>query len=149
MIGSTTNSISEIDDRLIDCSLVEAVDKTAKGHLRLQTNFRYPDGSSIDLFIKKRNDLLDQVEPILLTDFGNTSAWLSNLQIYPNKSQRRSAFMSDILETYGVRNSSGNLELSVEPGQLAAGLMKLGQSCLRLGHRLIKSHPNSNCSKFD
>ena len=40
--------------------------------------------------------------------------------------------MNDILDLYGVKNNSGALEISVEPGQMAAGLMKLGQSCLRL-----------------
>jgi hypothetical protein len=40
--------------------------------------------------------------------------------------------MQDILETYGVLNSAGSLELCVQPGEVTAGVIRLGQACLRI-----------------
>jgi hypothetical protein len=110
-----------VPQTLIDCSLIKSVDTTSKGHMRLQTAFLYPDGSS----------LLTSVEPVLVTDFGTTLSWLSNLQIRPNKSRRRNALFLEILQTYGVANLGGSLELVAQPSELTLAIIRLGQTCLR------------------
>jgi hypothetical protein len=128
-----SSELEEVQRRLVECSLVKAADITTKGHIRMQTAFLYPDGSNVDIFIRKRRDLISPVETeIYLTDFGTTISWLANLQVSPLKSKRRKALMQDIIETYGVADNGGSLELRVSPHELTGGLIRLGQACLRL-----------------
>lgn len=113
--------------------LIEAVDRVPKGHLRIATAFRYPDGSTVDLFIANRADLLSGTEPfILLTDFGNTFLWLDQLDIRPLRSARRRRLTEDVLETYGVAHDKGALCCTVTTEDLLPGIIRLGQACIRI-----------------
>ena len=132
MLTLTERKLSEAKAQLLDCSLIKGVDTTSKGHLRLQTTFLYPDGSHVDLFIKNSDDLLQDVELPVLTDFGTTIAWLSNTQVNPRKSKRRAAVMEDIVATYGIQHRGGALELRADPSRLSEAIVRLGQACIRL-----------------
>lgn len=112
--------------------LVEAVDAVPKGHLRFATAFRYPDGSTVDLFIANRQDLLSDIDPLTLTDFGNTFLWLDQLDIRPLKSARRRRLTEDVLETYGVTHAKGALSCMVKAEDLVSGIIRLGQACIRI-----------------
>ena len=72
-------------DALSPHGLVRSVDLLPKGHVRIETAFHYPDGSTIDLFIPRDDGFLGGLEPIELTDFGNTLTWLAQLGINPLK----------------------------------------------------------------
>lgn len=132
MALNSNQMIESARTKLFGCSLIKAVDVTSKGHIRMQTSFLYPDGSHVDLFIRKEDDLLASIEPIKLTDFGNTVSWLSNAHVHPRKSKRRSAVMDDILETYGIHLSGSSLELPSDESHLTESIIRLGQACLRL-----------------
>ena len=132
MPANSQNALEKTRTHLFDCSLIKAIDLTSKGHIRMQTSFLYPDGSHVDIFIKKNHGLLASVEPLLITDFGTTFAWLSNAQVHPKKSKRRAAVMDDILATYGIRLNGSSLELHTEDNRLSEAIIRLGQACLRL-----------------
>ncbi|MFD2234242.1 DUF1828 domain-containing protein [Phaeospirillum tilakii] len=112
--------------------LIESVDAVPKGHVRIATAFRYPDGSSVDLFIANRSDLLADVVPVTLTDFGNTFLWLDQLDIRPLKSARRKRQTMDVLEIYDITHAKGALSCEVVPDDLVSGIIRLGQACIRI-----------------
>lgn len=113
--------------------LVRNVDLLPKGHTRIETAFHYPDGSSMDLFVAHRDsDLLNGLEPLELTDFGNTLSWLGQIGIDPFKSQRRRKQMSDILRMYDVREEGTAIKCRVSSNEIGEGIIRLGQACLRL-----------------
>jgi hypothetical protein len=118
--------------KLRGTALVHEVDLVPKGHTRIQTGFFYPDGSSVDLFIERENGLLAGLEPVKLTDFGNTFSWLGQVGVDPQKSPRRREIVKDVLTTYDVREAGGALELRVPRADLATGIVRLGQACLRI-----------------
>ena len=113
-------------------ALIEAVDAVPKGHLRIASAFRYPDGSAVDLFIANQKDLLSGVGPVTLTDFGNTFLWLDQLDIRPLKSARRKQLTEDVLETYGGTHARGSLSCTVDKTNLLPGIIRLGQACIRI-----------------
>ncbi len=129
----------EVKNYFKACPLVEDIDLLPKGHIRIATAFRYPDGSSVDVFIVNRPDLLSKVMPLTLTDFGNTFLWLDQMDIRPLRSSRRRRLTSDILETYSIVQAKGVLSCDVTIQDLATGLIRLGQACIRIAD-LIFTH---------
>ena len=106
-------------------SLVRSADELPSGHVRIETPFKYPDGSSIDVFLEPRT-LIDETR---LSDLGQTTAWLLDLQVKPWLSKKRQAFVEDALRTYGVEQSGGELILLVpRPAELAEGVIRLAQA---------------------
>lgn len=112
--------------------LVRSVDVLPKGHTRIETAFHYPDGSTMDLFIPRDDGLLRGLEPVQLTDFGNTLSWLAHLGINPLKSRRRRKLMNDVLQVYGVSELGTELRCRIPATDLGAGIIRLGQACLRI-----------------
>lgn len=129
----------EVKGHFQNCPLVEEIDLLPKGHVRISTAFRYPDGSSVDVFIANRQDMLSKEMPMTLTDFGNTFLWLDQVDIRPLRSARRRRLTFDILETYGIEHSKGVLSCNVTPQELATGVIRLGQACIRVAD-LIFTH---------
>jgi hypothetical protein len=128
----TMMGMNEATAILSNTPLIEAVDTVPKGHLRLATAFRYPDGSTVDLFIACRRGLMAQFGPLTLTDFGNTFLWLDQLDIQPMKTARRRALTEDVLKTYDVTHDGGALSCRVNAYNLLAGIIRLGQACIRV-----------------
>lgn len=115
--------------------MVLAADVVPKGHVRLETKFSYPDGTSVDLFIVKQvQPMLFAKEPHILTDFAQTTAWLADVQVQPWKSKKRQAFLDDAVASLGVRQTGGALEASFEAthDSLESAVIRLGQACLRV-----------------
>ncbi|QCG91634.1 DUF1828 domain-containing protein [Azospirillum sp. TSH100] len=139
--------LTEVKDRFKSCPLVEEIDMLPKGHVRISTAFRYPDGSSVDVFIADRPSLLSKIMPMTLTDFGNTFLWLDQMDIRPLRSARRRRLTLDILETHGIEHSKGVLSCNVAPQELAIGVIRLGQACIRVAD-LIFTHKNCKSRKF-
>jgi hypothetical protein len=128
-----TAAILQVNLKSLDrTGLVRGVDVLPKGHTRIETGFRYPDGSNVDLFIRREDDLLKGVEPVALTDFGNTLNWLDHLGIDPTKHGRRRKLMDDILQIYDVEEHGAMLHCRVAPEQLGQGIVRLGQACIRI-----------------
>jgi len=118
---------------ILSCNpLIEAVDTVPKGHVRIATAFRYPDGSTVDLFVAGRHGLLPGIGPLTLTDFGNTLLWLDRLPIRPLTSARLRTLMEDVLQTHGITHVGGALCCTVDIDDLLSGIIRLGQACIRV-----------------
>lgn len=111
-------------------SLVRHVDELPKGHVRLETAFLYPDGSSVDVFVVEEIPLLQTLK---LSDLGQTTSWLLDVQVRPWLSKKRQRFLEDALRLYDVKQAGGALERPLaSPASLIDGLVKLGQACVRV-----------------
>ena len=111
-------------------SLVRSIDQVRKGALRLETAFLYPDGSSVDVFLVEDDPLFPKLK---LSDFGQTTSWLLDVQVKPWLSKKRQRFVEDALRTYGVEQVGGALELPLRGlDGLVEGVVKLGQACIRV-----------------
>lgn len=119
-------------DALSPHGLVRGIDLLPKGHIRIETAFHYPDGSTMDLFIPRDDGFLGGLEPIEMTDFGNTLSWLAQLGMNPVKSRRRRKLMNDILRVYDISEHGTTLRCRVPIHELGAGIIRLGQACLRI-----------------
>jgi hypothetical protein len=119
----------------IDClkrtTLVRDVVPVERGHVQIETGFKYPDGSSIDIYVKNHNKLLWPAE-LTLTDFGNTISWIGFLGVDPFKNKKRNRIFQSIIEIYDVNESGACLECKVNTDELANGLIRLAQACLRV-----------------
>ncbi len=122
--------LGDIRKRLEGHSIVREVDKVPKGHVRIETAFLYPEGSSVDLFIVEENSLFP---PTKLSDLGNTSQWLLDIQIRPWLSKKRQAYVHDALRIYGVEHQGRALELTLPSlDGVVDGIVRLGQACVRV-----------------
>jgi hypothetical protein len=112
-------------------SLVEQCDTVRNGMLRLATPFRYPDGSSIDLFLTPEPDAAGQ---LTLTDLGHTTAYLLDFGVRPAGTKKRQIQWADICQSLGVIRDGGELKIHFDAAHapsVATLLVRLAQACLR------------------
>jgi hypothetical protein len=119
------STLDDIRANLRSRALVAGVDPLPSGHIRIETTFRYPDGGSIELFVVD--------PPRLLSDLGQTTAWLLDMQIKPWLSKKRQAMVEDVLHVHGVRQNGGAIEIDLPSlDELETKVLVLAQVCLRL-----------------
>jgi hypothetical protein len=110
--------------------IVRGVDQLPKGHVRLETAFLYPDGSSVDVFVVGEDPLFQTLK---LSDLGQTTTWLLDVQVRPWLSKKRQRFVEDALRIYDVKQTGGALERSLPTlDGLIEGVVMLGQACVRV-----------------
>lgn len=110
--------------------LVLDIARLPRGHVRLETAFTYPDGSQVDVFLSDEGPLIPLRR---LTDFGNTSSWLLDLQVKPWLSTKRKQLLDQALASLGVELNGGALDLELpSPDQLMDGVVRLSQACIRM-----------------
>jgi len=116
-------------------ALIQGVDMIRNGHVRIETTFRYPDGGSIELFVVN-DPATPLLPPTVLSDLGQTTAWLLDMQIKPWLSKKRQAFVDDVLHVAGARQNGGALEINFDPARmdhdLESKVVVLAQACLRI-----------------
>ncbi|MBK9753970.1 MAG: DUF1828 domain-containing protein [Nannocystis sp.] len=118
--------------------MVRGVDVLPRGHIRLETGFLYPDGSSVDLFLV--NDPKEpHLPPTRLSDLGQTTAFLLNHDIKPWTSKKRRTQLEDAISLYGVTLAGGALEKKIadSQGTLKDEHILLGQACVRASDLLF------------
>jgi hypothetical protein len=116
-------------------SLIRGIDRLPKGHLRIETVFKYPDGSSIEVFVPRDDDLFHSQK---LTDMGQTMSLLLNMQVKPWMSKKRSAQLEDALRPYDISLNGAALEARVTRDEdLPDALIRLCQACLRVSDLLF------------
>jgi len=121
-----------IEDLITGTCLVQAHDRVRDGSFRLATPFRYPDGSHIDVFLKRKNDLFEGFE---LSDKGQTMACLLDLHVRPWTSRKRKQTLADICATLGVEQEGGVFRISLTKESmkdLPDAILRLGQACIRV-----------------
>lgn len=111
--------------------MVKGIDTVPRGHVRLETRFKYPDRSSVDLFIQNPTQT---GERLVLTDLGQTTLWLNDLQVRPWQSKKRSRFIEDALHVLEIRQAGGAFEVDFQMSQesLMDAVVRLGQACVRV-----------------
>jgi hypothetical protein len=127
-------NIHDIDMIANELCMVRSKDVVPRGHLRLETKFLYPDRSSVDVFVV--NDAQQQLvagSPVL-SDLGQTTAWLADVQVRPWQSKKRQRFLEDAIYVLGVRQNGGALETEFAPNHqdLEDAVIRLGQACVRV-----------------
>ena len=121
--------LSQVTTHVHGQALIREVTLLPRGHIRLETAFKYPDGTSLEVFVRKP-DLANELH---LTDLGQTHSWLLDVQVRPWLSKKRQAFLDDALKTCGVEQEGGELKLSLKGlEQLTEGTIRLAQACLRV-----------------
>jgi Domain of unknown function DUF1828 len=123
----------EICASIKNSSLITNVDTVKKGHIRIQTGFCYPDGSSIDIFIPSPTQ--NSFMPPALTDFGNTIAWLDNMLVKPYRQPKRKEMMDKIMNLHGCSYEQGVIEYplkSFDKTEIEHSIINIGQACARL-----------------
>lgn len=95
------------------------------GFVRIRTPYLYPDGDTIDLYLKS--------ETQTLTDFGETLRWLDTQTVSSSLSKKQDFFLQDIQITYGVELFNGMLILRVE-NNLSEAVTRLAQAALSVSN---------------
>lgn len=122
--------LSDIKNRLDGHSIVRNVDQVPRGHVRIETAFLYPEGSSVDLFLVEEAPLLPATR---LSDLGNTSQWLLDVQVRAWLSKKRQALVDDALRIYDVSRQGGAFEIQLASlDAIVDGVVRLGQACVRV-----------------
>ena len=123
----------QLEKVLSGFSLVKECHNVGDGTLRFATPFLYPNGSNVDLFLKKSERCL--VGEFVLTDLGNTAAWLLDLHIKPWSTKKRQMALKDICDSLSVTHEKGELRvwLALEDvADLPGKIVSLAQACLRM-----------------
>jgi hypothetical protein len=128
------SAFAALEQLVTDLCMVRGVDKVPRGHLRLETKFKYPDRSSVDLFVVNGpQGVLTPSSPVL-SDLGQTMTWLADMQVRPWQSKKRQRLLEDTLYTLGVRQNGGALETTFDanPDSVEDAVIRLGQACVRV-----------------
>lgn len=114
--------------------MVRARDVVPRGHLRLETKFLYPDRSSVDVFVVNGTQQQLLSPSPVLSDLGQTTSWLADLQVKPWQSKKRQRLLDDAIYVLGVKQNGGALETTFEPNHqdLEDAVIRLGQACVRV-----------------
>lgn len=113
-------------------SLVEECDVIQNGMMRLATPFQYPEGSNIDIFLNKSNTLFPDW---ILTDLGQTTAYLLNLHLKHWTTKKRKQLVSDICIALGVELDGGEFMIKLQEdhiSELPQAIVRLSQACVRV-----------------
>ena len=127
-------AVDIIKEKLGNNIFVQNINTVPKGHLRIETGFLYPDGSSIDVFLEQPDKNLLAINKPTLSDFGTTWSWLQNFEMKPNKSATQKIYFNSILENYNCKLNGAALETELEEdlSNLPVSIMRLGQACMRM-----------------
>lgn len=127
--------LDDIRARLVGQTLVAGIAQLPRpGHIRIETKVLYPDGSHVDVFVRSSGPLLQELpEPFVLSDLGQTTAWLLDVGVRPWLSKKRQQIVTDTLRVFGATQAEGELRLTLDPtDDLSAGILRLAQTCLRV-----------------
>ena len=123
-------SIEQIQTAAASFSLVKGCDVIRNGMVRLATPFQYPNGAGIDLFLGPKSDLFEQW---VLTDLGQTTGWLLDLNLKLWTTEKRKQLVSDICQGLEVIQEGGQFQLILTDLKLLPDAMvRLAQACLRV-----------------
>lgn len=121
-----------IKEHVKSFSLVKDCDIIKSGDLRIATPFNYPNGSHIDLFLKKNNDLFNSY---ILSDFGQTSDYVSDMQFNLWATKKRRLIIDDICQSLNVEQSDGQFQIELtydDIKQFYNPIVRLSQACIRV-----------------
>ena len=89
--------------------------------------YLYPDGDIVDIFVKSNDSGL------ILTDLGETIAWVSSQSISNSLSERKNQLIEDLIFMYQVERYKGMLIKRCDnPENLSSSLVDLCQAIIRV-----------------
>ena len=134
MLTKTDNLVS----RIRECCIVRGVDVLPQGHVRIETAFLYPDGSSIDVFVV-HDEGRSPMSPPKISDLGQTAELLLNHGVKP----WANTTLEDVLPLYGVELIGGALEKTIgwPEESLERAIILLGQACIRMSGQATLALP--------
>jgi len=114
------------------CEMIRDVGKLPTGYVQIETGFLYPDGTSIEVFVRTGGQ--QRLDGALeLSDLGQTFGWLHDVQVKPWQSKKRKMFVDDSLELFGASSDGGEIKLIARSmGELMGAVFRLGQACARV-----------------
>src|SRR5215213_1773294 len=131
-----TNNLPQVDcqslrEVISKSSLVEDCDVVSSGALRIVTPFNFPNGSQIDLFLERSNDLFSQY---VLSDYGLTANYLLDMHIKAWSTSKRRQLIQDICEILEVDSDAGvfRIALGRDIATLSSAIVRLAQACIRV-----------------
>lgn len=113
-------------------SLISGCDVVRNDTLRIATQFRYPNGSQIDLFLVEQED---QERKYLLSDFGQTTEYLLEVAVKPWSTKKRQQVVADICRILQIEQEGGQLQVSLTEAEMASfpeAIVRLAQACIRM-----------------
>lgn len=120
----------QIQTAISGFSLVKGWDVIRNDMVRLATPFQYPNGAGIDVFLGSKPELFDQW---LLTDLGQTTGWLLDLNLKLWTTEKRKQLVADICQGLEVSQEGGQFQLILgDLKQLPDAMVRLSQACLRV-----------------
>lgn len=94
---------------------------------RIRTPFLYPDGDSIDLFVKQTGDIWT------ITDLGETLRWLRMQSLSPKRTPKQQAMIEDVMLNHGVEFFKGMLMARCRlMSDYAPTVLRMAQAALRV-----------------
>lgn len=95
--------------------------------IKVQTPYLYPDGDIVDIFVKSNDSGL------ILTDLGETIAWLSSQSISHSLSERKNQLIEDLIFMYQVERYKGMLIKRCNNSEnLSSAIVDLCQAIIRV-----------------
>ena len=122
----------EISNKLRCFQIAKDVSMLDKGRyrnkaVRVETEFKYPDGSNIDLYI------YEQGNELKISDFGETFTWLSHILIDPAKTQKRKQYLTETLKFHNADLNGSMIERSCDDiSKLQSYSLEVGLACVKL-----------------
>lgn len=119
-------------------SIIHQCDVIKNGMLRMATSFQYPNGSSIDLFLGERGG--DFFNDFILTDLGQTTSYLLDLNIKTWTTKKRKQVLSDICQSLDVKQDEGELQIVIANDKFSdipQAIIRLSQACIRLSDLVL------------
>jgi hypothetical protein len=113
-------------------SLIKACDVVCRGIVRLATQFQYPDGSNIDVFVDTEQNLFQSV---IVSDLGQTTAYLLDVHLKLWSTKKRVQIVQEICESLGVEQQGGQFQIKLpldRQDELPFAIMRLAQACSRI-----------------
>ena len=127
---------------------IGTIDTVPKGHIRINTGFIYPDGSSIDIFLDKNSLTHENTKPVL-TDFGSTLSWLDNMEIDPLGTEAYKIHSANLFHNHNCEFVDGAIRLQLNTMQeLTLGIFHIGQACLRFADFIYTIRTRKSVSRF-
>lgn len=92
--------------------------------------FQHLNGSQIDLFLKPQSD------EWVLSDFGQTIAYLMDLQVNPWSTAKRKQLVEDICKSLKIEQHDGEFKTVIRAANLnddlSSAMVRLSQACIRI-----------------
>lgn len=127
-----TVNCENIMEYLKSFSLVKDCDIIKSGELRISTPFNYPNGSHIDLFLRRNNDLFGTY---ILSDLGQTADYVDDMQFNLWATKKRRTIIDDICNSLNILQADGQFQTQLTPEdfkQFYNPIVRLSQACIRI-----------------